>query len=106
MDSKGHDNKKPALIAGFKLAAQFALTSRAYHNLSTYLLTLQLKSVAICAERVTKWCVKDRFCKTNPCINATTASDEGPVRVFGIKLVRHLEFALSKSVTVHDDAIK
>ncbi len=35
------------------LVAQFALTSRAYHNSSTFLLTLQVKSVAICAERVT-----------------------------------------------------
>ena len=90
----------------FCSVAQYALLSRAYHNLSTFLLTLQLKSVAICGECVTKWCVKDRFCKTNPCINSTAASDKGPVGVFGIKLVRHLELALAKSVTVHDDAIK
>jgi hypothetical protein len=41
----------------FCSAAQFALTSRAYHNLSTFLLTMQLKSFAICAERVTNWSV-------------------------------------------------
>lgn len=48
----------------FCSVAQFALTSRAYHNLSTFLLTLQLKSVAICAECVTNWSVQDRFCQT------------------------------------------
>ena len=100
-------NKKPALMAGFVcFAAQFALTSRAYHNSSTFLLTLQLKPVAICAKRITKWSVQDRFCQTYPCVDSAATCDEGPVRVFGIKLVRHLELALTESVTVHDDAIK
>ena len=44
-------------------AAQFALTSRAYHNSSTFRATIQVKSVAICAKCVTHWCVKHRFCK-------------------------------------------
>lgn len=38
-------------------AAQFALTSRAYHNSSSFWLTLQVKFAAICAECVTHWCV-------------------------------------------------
>lgn len=58
-------NAKPARWrVSFYSVAQFALTSRAYHNLSTFLLTLQLKSVAICAECVTNWSVQDRFCET------------------------------------------
>lgn len=56
--------QKTRTVGGFHLfVAQFALTSRAYHNLSAFCASIQVKSVAICAECITHWCVKHRFCK-------------------------------------------
>lgn len=54
-NDKAQSNEPWAI--NFFLAAQFALTSRAYHNSSSFWLTLQVKSVAICAECVTHWYV-------------------------------------------------
>gem|GEM_PF-5935964 len=59
------ENKKPAQWRAYLIfAAQFALTSRAYHNSITDWLTLQVKSFTICAERVTHWSVQHRFSQT------------------------------------------
>jgi len=59
------ENKKPAQWrASFMFVAQFALTSRAYHNSITRWLTWQGKSFTICAECVTHWPVQYRFGQT------------------------------------------
>lgn len=78
----------------FCSAAQFALTSRAYHNSSSFWLTLQVKSVAICVEYVTHWCVQHRFCQTKPRINSASTGHKAPVGMLFIELFRYAAFAL------------